>query len=112
MPRKTWTLTDVVGDVYTEQISLGPDDVGGAARGYSVETLPDITRRGCVVLVHHGYLDPRDLPTEGVAEHEELHKREDHRAHHQRRTAEEFPHVALDDCGDALQFHAFGSTAP
>jgi hypothetical protein len=36
MPRKTWTLTDVDAGVYLEQVSLGPDQVGGLARGYRV----------------------------------------------------------------------------
>jgi hypothetical protein len=36
MPKRTWTLTDVDAGVYVEQISLGPDQVGGPARGYSV----------------------------------------------------------------------------
>ena len=36
MPRKTWTLTDVDAGVYVEQLSLGPDQVGGPARGYRV----------------------------------------------------------------------------
>jgi hypothetical protein len=36
MSRKTWTLTDVAAGVYVEQISLGPDQVGGSARGYRV----------------------------------------------------------------------------
>ena len=35
MPRKTWTLTDVDEDIYVEQISLGPEQVGGPAKGYS-----------------------------------------------------------------------------
>ena len=36
MPRKTWTLTDVDAGIYVEQLSLGPDQVGGPARGYRV----------------------------------------------------------------------------
>lgn len=36
MPKKTWTLTDVDAGIYVEQITLGPDQVGGSARGYSV----------------------------------------------------------------------------
>jgi galactose mutarotase-like enzyme len=36
MSRKTWTLTDVDAGVYVDQISLGSDQVGGSARGYSV----------------------------------------------------------------------------
>jgi hypothetical protein len=36
MSRKTWTLTDVDAGIYVEQISLGPDQVGGSARGYRV----------------------------------------------------------------------------
>ena len=29
MPRKTWTLTDVDAGIYLEELSLGPDQVGG-----------------------------------------------------------------------------------
>lgn len=36
MARKTWTLTDVDAGIYMEQISLGPDQVGGRTRGYRV----------------------------------------------------------------------------
>jgi galactose mutarotase-like enzyme len=36
MPRKTWTLTDVDAGIYLEELSLGPDQVGGPARGYRV----------------------------------------------------------------------------
>ncbi len=36
MATKTWTLTDVAGDVYVDQIAISPGDVGGAATGYSV----------------------------------------------------------------------------
>ena len=35
-PRRTWTLTDVDAGIYVEQLSLGPDQVGGPARGYRV----------------------------------------------------------------------------
>ena len=36
MARKTWTLSDVDAGVYLEELSLGPDQVGGRARGYRV----------------------------------------------------------------------------
>ena len=36
MPKKTWTLTDVDRDIFVEQIRLTPEDVVGAATGYSV----------------------------------------------------------------------------
>ena len=36
MARKTWILTDVDADASQEQLSLGPAQVGGIARGYSV----------------------------------------------------------------------------
>ena len=35
MPRKTWTLTDVDADIYVDRISLGPEQAGGSAGGYS-----------------------------------------------------------------------------
>ena len=36
MAGKTWTLTDVDAGIYVEQLSLGPDQAGGSARGYRV----------------------------------------------------------------------------
>jgi galactose mutarotase-like enzyme len=36
MPKRTWILTDLEQDTFIEQISVGPDQVGGAATGYSV----------------------------------------------------------------------------
>ena len=36
MAKKTWTLTDVEQDVYVEKIAISPDDVEGAATGFSV----------------------------------------------------------------------------
>jgi galactose mutarotase-like enzyme len=69
MPRKTWVLTDVVGDVYIEQISLGPDDVGGAAKGYSVtkRTLRGGRRDGVdVIEVNNGRFMFIVVPTRGM----------------------------------------------
>ena len=37
MPRKTWTLTDVDADIYVDRISLGPEQAGGSAGGYSCD---------------------------------------------------------------------------
>ena len=36
MARKSWTLLDADKQQYIEKISIGPADVGGAAKGYSV----------------------------------------------------------------------------
>ena len=36
MSRKTWPLTDVDAGIYVEQLSLGPDQVGGRTSGYRV----------------------------------------------------------------------------
>jgi hypothetical protein len=69
MPRKTWTLTDVVEDIYLDQIALGPDQVGGAAKGYSVakRTLRGGLRDGVdVVEVNNGRLRFIAVPTRGM----------------------------------------------
>ena len=69
MPKKTWILTDVDADIYQEQISLGPDQVGGPARGYSVtkRTLRGGRRDGVdVVEVDNGRLRFVAVPTRGM----------------------------------------------
>lgn len=69
MPRKTWTLTDVAADVYLDQISIGPEDVGGTAKGYSVtkRTLRGGLRDGVdLVEVDNGQLWFAVVPTRGM----------------------------------------------
>ena len=69
MPRKTWTLTDVAADTYLEQLSIGPEDVGGAAKGYSVtkRTLRGGLRDGVdLVEVDNGQLWFAVVPTRGM----------------------------------------------
>ncbi len=70
MPRKTWTLTDDLDpNAYVERISVGPDDVGGAAKGYSVSkrTLRGGLRDGVdVIEVDNGRLWFVVVPTRGM----------------------------------------------
>jgi hypothetical protein len=69
MPKKTWILTDVDADIYQEQISIGPELVGGPAQGYSVtkRTLHGGKREGVdVIEVHNGLLRFVVVPTRGM----------------------------------------------
>ena len=36
MPTRTWTIVDHDHDIYLDSLALGPEQVGGAAAGYSV----------------------------------------------------------------------------
>jgi hypothetical protein len=69
MSRKTWTLTDVEADVFVEQISIGPEDVGGRAKGYRVtkRRLHGGLRDGVdVVEVDNGRFRFTAIPTRGM----------------------------------------------
>ncbi len=69
MPRKTWTLTDVDAGIYVEQLALGPDQVGGAARGYRVtkRTLRGGLSDGVdVIEVDNGQFRFIAIPTRGM----------------------------------------------
>jgi hypothetical protein len=69
MAAKTWTLTDVDQDICVDQITLGPEDVGGTARGYRVSkrTLRGGLRDGVdVIEVHNGRLRFVVVPTRGM----------------------------------------------
>jgi galactose mutarotase-like enzyme len=69
MPKKTWILTDVDADIYQEQISLGPDQVGGRASGYRVtkRRLHGGRRDGVdVIEVDNGRLRFVVIPTRGM----------------------------------------------
>jgi galactose mutarotase-like enzyme len=69
MPSKNWILTDVDADIYQQQIAMGPDQVGGSARNYSVtkRTLHGGLREGVdVVEVDSGRLRFVIVPTRGM----------------------------------------------
>ncbi len=69
MAKKTWTLTDVDNNKYVEQIDLCPDDVAGAAGGYSVHkrTLRGGLRDGVdVIKVDNGNFRFTVIPTRGM----------------------------------------------
>ena len=68
MAPKNWTLADLQQDIYVEQIALGPDNVGGAASGYSVvkRTLKTGLSQGVdVIEVNNGAFRFVVLPTRG-----------------------------------------------
>ncbi len=69
MAAKTWTLMDVDQDICVDQITLGPENVGGTVRGYSVSkrTLRGGLRDGVdVIEVHNGRLRFVVVPTRGM----------------------------------------------
>ncbi len=69
MAEKTWALTDLAEDVFLDQITLGPDQVGGSAAGYSVtkRTLQGGLRQGVdVIEVDNGLLRFIVVPTRGI----------------------------------------------
>jgi len=69
MAGKTWVLTDLEEDVHLESLSLGPEDVGGQAQGYSVvkRTLHGGLRSGVdVVEVNNGRFRFVVVPTRGM----------------------------------------------
>ena len=69
MSRKTWTLTDVDAGIYLEELSLGPDQVGGLARGYRVtkRTLRGGLSDGVdVIEVDNGRFQFVVVPTRGM----------------------------------------------
>ncbi|MGO9110406.1 MAG: aldose 1-epimerase family protein [Thermoguttaceae bacterium] len=69
MPTQTWTLVDHDQDLYVDQIALGPDQVGGAADGYSVvkRTLQAGLSQGVdVIEVRNGSFRFVVVPTRGM----------------------------------------------
>jgi galactose mutarotase-like enzyme len=69
MLKKTWTVTDHDRDIYIDSLALGPDQVGGAATGYSVtkRTLTTGLSQGVdVIEVNNGLLRFTVLPTRGM----------------------------------------------
>ena len=69
MAKKTWTLTDVDQGVFIEEIAISPDDVDGAATGYSVakRTLRGGLQNGVdVIEVDNGAFRFTIVPTRGM----------------------------------------------
>lgn len=69
MPKKHWILTDVDADIYQEHLSVGPEQVGGPAKDYSVvkKRLRGGRRDGVdVVEIHNGRLRFVAVPTRGM----------------------------------------------
>jgi len=69
MPTQTWTFVDHEQDLYVDQIALGPEQVGGAAEGYSVvkRTLRAGLSQGVdVIEVRHGDFRFVVVPTRGM----------------------------------------------
>ena len=69
MAKKTWTLTDVDQDQYVEGIAISPDDVEGAAAGYSLtkRSLHGGLRDGVdVIEVDNGSFRFVLIPTRGM----------------------------------------------
>jgi len=69
MAEKRWTLTDVVREIYTDQISLGPGDVAGSPDGWRVvkQTLRGGLRdRVDVISVQNGIFQFVVVPTRGM----------------------------------------------
>src|SRR6188474_667307 len=69
MPTKSWTLTDTSRDIYLDKLTVGPDQVGGPARGYSVvkRRLAGGLREGVdLVEVNNGRLRVAVVPTRGM----------------------------------------------
>src|SRR6185437_14845475 len=59
-----------------------------------------------VIVIDQGQIHIGYFAAKRISQHDELHKREDHRGHHERGTAEKFSHVALDDCEDSVKLHS------
>lgn len=69
MSKKSWILTDVDTDVFVDQITIGPEQAGGSARGYSVtkRVLHGGLREGVdVIEVDNGCLRFVLIPTRGM----------------------------------------------
>ncbi|MBN2477510.1 MAG: aldose 1-epimerase family protein [Pirellulales bacterium] len=69
MAGRTWTLEDQQQDLYVEQISLGPENVGGSASGYSVTKRTLAAGLGCgvdVIEVNNGSFRFVVVPTRGM----------------------------------------------
>lgn len=69
MAKRTWILTDLEQDVFVEQLSVGPDQVGGASTGYAVtkRTLRGGRRDGVdAVEIDNGRFRFVVLPTRGM----------------------------------------------
>src|SRR6202795_1548831 len=71
----------------------------------SMEHFTDLAGLRRLILIYNANHGVMDLPAKGIAEHDELHERENHRAHHQGGAAQKLPHVAFDQSRDAKQLH-------
>ncbi len=70
---------------------------GPRARRDRLAHLLDVHGGDAVVGRHDPELQVLDVAAEGVAEHDQLHEREDHRDDDERRAAAEAPHLTFDD---------------
>ena len=69
MAKRTWILTDLDQDIFTEQISITPDHVEGPATGYAVtkRTLQGGLREGVSVIeINNGRFRAVLVPTRGM----------------------------------------------
>ncbi|NQU25402.1 MAG: aldose 1-epimerase family protein [Candidatus Nealsonbacteria bacterium] len=69
MAKQIWTLTNVAKDIFVDQLSLSPENVGGTAGGYSVvkRTLRGGLRDGVdVIEVNNGAFRFVVVPTRGM----------------------------------------------
>lgn len=69
MAERTWTLTDIARDVYLDNLTLLPEQVGGTARGYKVikRRLEGGLRDGVdLVAIDNGRLRMAIVPTRGM----------------------------------------------
>jgi hypothetical protein len=69
MAKRHWILTDVDADIYQEHLSIGPDQIGGSAKDYSVtkRRLRGGRRDGVDVIdVHNGRLSFVVVPSRGM----------------------------------------------
>ncbi len=69
MTAKSWTLTDIDQGIYEDKMSIGPDDVGGTAQGYSISKrrLSGGLQQGVdIIEVDNGTLKFTVIPTRGM----------------------------------------------
>ena len=74
------------------------DGLEGAHVGADgIEGLADLQRLRASVLIDQAESGVANLSAKCIAQHDELHQRENHRRHHQRRRAEKLAHLAFDN---------------
>jgi hypothetical protein len=74
--------------------AINPDGVQPLAHRQSL---------GAGVFVHQRDSHLGDLAPKSITQHDKLHQWENHRSHHERGIAEEFPHVAFDESEDPVK---------